>query len=133
MARDRQAGFTLFETIVALMVFAMIAGALQLCLAGGWKGVHLVRTEQTALTIAKAQLAAAGVESSLAEETVEGTTVDGFHWTRDIRRYIPADGDTREAAAVAGYWVSVSVSWRDGRLRPERSIELSTLKLGRGG
>ncbi len=49
--------------------------------------------------------------------TEEGTTEDGFHWTRDIRRYEPADGG-RETAAVAGYWVSVSVSWRDGRCAP---------------
>ena len=133
MARDRQAGFTLLETIVALMVFALVAAALQLCLAGGWKGVRLVRMEQTALMVAKAQLAAAGVESILTEGTAEGSTPDGFHWTRDIRRYEPVDGDGAEASAIAGYWVNVSVSWRVDPFRPERSVQLTTLKLGRGG
>ena len=90
MAKDRQAGFTLLETVVALMVFALVAGALQLCLAGGWKGVRSVRMEQAALIVAKAQLATAGVESSLVDGTEEGTTEAGFHWTRDIRRYEPA-------------------------------------------
>ncbi len=131
MGKDRQAGFTLLETVVALMVFALVAGALQLCLAGGWKGVRSVRMEVAALIVAKAQLATAGVESSLVDGTEEGTTEAGFHWTSDIRRYEPAGGG--ETAAIAGYWVSVTVSWRDSPMRPERSVELKTLKLGRGG
>lgn len=132
MTRDRQAGFTLLETIVALMVFAMVAGALQLCLAGGWKGVRIVRMEQAALSVAKEKLAAAGVDTTLIEGTDEGSVDDGFHWIRSIRRHVPAGSDGLETAALAGYWVSVSVTWQDGPLLAERSVELSTLKLGRG-
>ena len=30
---------------------------------------------------------------------------------------------------LAGYWVTVTVSWSEGVLRPARSLELRTLKL----
>ena len=118
---------------MALLVFALVAGALQLCIAGGWKGVRLVRMEEAALQIAKAQLAAAGVEGTLVEGSEEGTTPEGFTWTRDIRRHVSAEENSAAPAAIAGYWVSVSVRWTDGPRRSEKTIELRTLKIGRGG
>lgn len=132
MTGTRDAGFTLIETLVALAVFALVAGAVQLCLAGGWRGVGLVRTEQAALRLAKAQLAGVGIENELVEGTVAGETPEGFAWSRDIRRHDSRNADGTAPAAIAGYWVRVAVRWTDGPLRRERSVELSTLKLGRG-
>ena len=118
---------------MALLVFALVAGALQLCLAGGWKSVRLARMDEAALQVAKAQLATAGVESPLAEGAEEGATAEGFTWRRDIRRHVAAEESGATPAPIAGYWVTVSVSWADGPRRTGKSIELRTLKIGRGG
>lgn len=128
MKQSPQSGFTLLETIVAFLVFALVAGALQLCLSGGWRAVGIARYEQGALLVAQARLAEAGVSQPLVEGLEEGVSSDGFAWTRDVRVH----GGTRDApdAGPVGYWVSVRVSWREAGHRPERSVSLTTLKLG---
>ena len=131
MMRDKQAGFTLIETLVALVVFALVAAAVQQCLSGGWRGVRLVRMQTAALSVAKAELAAAGFETALVEGTQSGETADGFAWTRDVSRYQYHLRDDQEQTAAPGFWVTVSVRWREAPFRPERSLQLRTLKLGR--
>lgn len=131
MTHGPQSGFTLLETIVAFLVFALVAGALQLCLAGGWRAAGIARHELAALQVAEARLAEVGVERPLVEGIEVGVSADGFAWTRDVRARV----GTRDAAvpdtAAVGYWVSVTVSWQEIPYRPERSISLTTLKLGR--
>jgi general secretion pathway protein I len=146
-AHGEDAGFTLIETIVALVVLALVAAGLQLCLSGGWRSVRIVAQEQAALELAQAQLAVAGVEGALAESTAGGETESGFTWTRDMIRYVPPEGGAAvsafpeldrigaetsgEGRALAGYWVTVTVRWREGPRRPERAVVLSTMKIGR--
>lgn len=130
MTQSPQSGFTLLETIVAFLVFALVAGALQLCLAGGWRAVGIARHEQAALQVAKARLAEVGIDQPLVEGVEEGISSDGFAWTRDVRARV----GTRDAAVPdtvpVGFWVSVTVSWQDIPYRPDRSVSLTTLKLG---
>jgi general secretion pathway protein I len=134
MERKGEKGFTLLETLVALTVFALVAAGLQVCLSRGWSGIARVSKEKAALQLATSQLAAAGVESPLREGTVEGVTADGFAWSRDVSRYNPEDSDLlTDPNAMAGYWVRVGVSWQDGPRRPQRTLELSTLRIGRRG
>lgn len=123
------AGFTLIETLVAVMVFALAGAALQQSLAGGWRGVRLVRTQDAALRIAKSEIAAAGSQGDLVEGTVEGITQDGFAWSRAIRRRGGGQPGDLSPTGIDGYWVDVTVRWKEAPLRPERSIQLSTLKL----
>ncbi|MGQ0672221.1 MAG: type IV pilus modification PilV family protein [Hyphomicrobium sp.] len=132
MTKRGEAGFTLLETIVAFVVLALVASGLQLCLSGGWRSVRLVGQEEVALGIARAELAAAGIVEPLASGSSEGTTEDGYTWTREVRPLEPADERPGGAGALTGFWVDVTVSWREGPFRPLRSIALGTLKLGRG-
>ena len=127
----RQSGFTLIETLVALVVFALVAGAVQVCLSGGWRSVKTARMETAALRIAKVQLASAGLEKVLTDGIQFGETSDGFSWSRDVQRYSPPSRGGFEIGTLPAYWVTVSVHWRDGVLRPEREVVLRTLKLGR--
>ena len=128
---QRQSGFTLIETLVALVVFSLIAGAVQVCLSGGWRSIKTARMETEALRIAKSQLASAGLEEALTDGVQAGETTGGFTWSREVQRYNPAARGGFEIGTLPAYWVTVSVHWRDGVLRPEREVALRTLKLGR--
>lgn len=127
-----EAGFTLIETLVALAIFALAAGAFYQGLGLGFRGLRALRLDTAALTLAKAQLASAGVETPLAEGTSSGTSADGFQWTTDIRRYV-RDGVLDFKDETGAYWVTVRVDWREAPARRVQSLELKTVKLLGGG
>ena len=121
-------GFTLIETIVALIIFVACYVLIQQGLALGWRGVSTSQGELKALHIAEARLAAAGVESPLSEGQQTGSE-NGYSWVVDVRRQTPEfEGDRRARARPTGYWVAVEVSWRD-ETRRTRALELKSLKI----
>ena len=126
---DRDSGFTLMETIVALIIFVACYVLIQQVLAIGWRGVSASQGELAALHIAQTRLAAIGVESPLAEGQQSGSH-DGYEWVIDVRRQ-SADSESASRARTrpSGYWVAVEVSWRDVVTRRARSLQLRTLKL----
>jgi prepilin-type N-terminal cleavage/methylation domain-containing protein len=132
MESTRDSGFTLIETLVAFTVFALIAGAFQLCLSMGWRSVRSVALEEAAIELARSELSAAGFTTPLAAGVSEGTNGAGFTWTREILPHaIPGD-EFAEPGATRAFRILVSVRWQDGPLRPERAISLETIRLGTG-
>ena len=129
--RRSDAGFTLLEVIVALAIAAASIASLNQIYVLGWRGMRLAGLDQVAIEVAKNQLASAGVELPLIEGTTSGVSPEGVAWTSDIRPYVQPETTTLAplAAAPLAYWVSVHVTWREGPSRPERSIDLETLKL----
>src|SRR5262245_31710020 len=123
------AGFTLIETLVALVIF--VAGYLLVhqAVSVAWRGAQAAWTESAALRLAQSRLAASGVETRLEEGEQAGETADGFGWTVRTERHRPA-GPDGGPEKVAGYWVTVTVRWDGGVLRRARSLQLKTLKLG---
>jgi len=121
-------GFTLVETLVALIVFVACYLVVHEGLSLGRAGVRAARSEAAALQLAQARLAALGVEAPLADGQASGTTPDGYAWRVDVRR---RDGQGADAVQVplAAYWVTVEVTWSDGPLARRRSLQLATLKL----
>ena len=67
LAAGREDGFTLMETIVALIIFVACYVLIQQVLSLGWRGVSASQGELGALHVAQMRLAAAGVEAPLAE------------------------------------------------------------------
>ena len=126
---SRDYGFTLIETIVALVIFAGVFFALSGGMAGGWRGVRLARMDAAAAGLARAKLAAIGIESPLEDAQLTSGVTDGFDWRVDVQRY-PGSGADTGRAELAAYWVSIEVSWRENVLRPERVAQLKGLKLG---
>jgi len=123
-----EAGFTVIETLVALVIFVACYLLIHQSVSLGWRGVQVARTEAAALRLAQARLSAAGVDTELEEAQQSGHTAQGYSWTTRIRHYLPpsSDGDRPRLAA---YWVTVEVNWQQGALRRARSIRLATLKL----
>ena len=129
-AHPSDAGFTLMETIVAFVVFASVIVALERGTALGLRSIRLARIDEAALALARAKLAAVGLENPITEEGEESGVADGFTWRITARKYTPPDGITMPAG-VDDYWVTVTTSWQDPPSAPARTIELMTLKRGK--
>lgn len=124
-------GFTLIEVLVALIIF--VAGYLVVhqSVSLAWRGAQAAWAESAALRLAQSRLAAAGVETGLREGEQSGETPDGFTWTMRVERYHPPGTDDG-AQKIAGYWVTITVRWHGGVLRPARSLQLKTLRIAAG-
>lgn len=123
------AGFTLIETLVALVIFVACYLLIHQSVSLGWRGVQVAQTEATALRLAQARLASAGVDARLEEGQQTGQTPDGYSWSTQVQRYQQPGADGK-VSRLGGYWVTVEVSWREGPLRRTRSLQLATLRLG---
>lgn len=130
--RHKDAGFTLLEVIVALAIATASVASLYQIYTLGWRGVRLAAIDSAALEVAKNQLASAGLESPMVEGITSGLSPEGVSWTSEIRAYEPPGGGGFEATGPLAYWVNVKVVWREGPARPQRSIELQTIKLKSG-
>jgi general secretion pathway protein I len=123
----RDAGFSLIETLVALMVFTACYILVQESISGSWRLVRAAQSEEAALAVAQRQLALSGIETPLEEGSSTGVSDDGYAWAVDIRRYVPPG--EQAATPLLAYWVDVSVRWKESALRPERNLSLKTLRL----
>jgi general secretion pathway protein I len=133
---ERDGGFTLIEVLVSFAILVAAVSVLQGGFGGGWRGIRAADMETEALEIAKAKLAALGVETALEPGVTEGEAGDGFSWTSTIVQHeaapaIDANADTAADQVPRGYWTTVQVRWNDGRGRDARQISLTTLKIRR--
>jgi general secretion pathway protein I len=124
--REGERGFTLMETLVALVIFVACYLLIHQGLSLGWRGVRLAQSETTALQVAQGRLAAAGFDEPLSDGQRSGET-DGYAWTMDIRR--EDRGRATTPSQLTAFWVTVAVSWRDRSERHARSVQLTTMKL----
>lgn len=126
------AGFTLVESLVALAIFVAVISALYQGLSVGWRGLRRADAEEIALAMAQNKLASTGVETPLIASTQSGVAADGMVWQADIRAYASASEAAQSAPDLHGFWVTVTVRWKEGPRRPEQSLQLQTIKLRRG-
>lgn len=133
--RTREAGFTLVEALVAMAVFTLVVSAVYQGFTSSWRGLRRAESADLALSVAEARLASTGIETPLEASQQSGVSPEGIRWTADINPYVPpsiaSDAATAQRSAVAGYWVTVTVYWTDGPLRPGQSLQLKTVKLKR--
>jgi prepilin-type N-terminal cleavage/methylation domain-containing protein len=124
----RDEGFTLIETIVATAVFALLLSALYQGLTAGWRGIKKSNSEDAALSLLSQKLASAGVETPLEPSTASGTSADGVAWQSQVIPYVaPASGTI--SGLYQGFWVTVTVRWKNGQFSAEQKLQATTLKL----
>ena len=125
----RDAGFTLLEVLVALVIAALALGVLFEGAVEGIASVHLADRTSEALTRARSHLAALGHGIVLRTQTQEGDDGSGFTWSLRISPLesaplAAAGGDPQHAPHETLFDVRVSESW-NARNGP-RGVTLAT-------
>jgi prepilin-type N-terminal cleavage/methylation domain-containing protein len=125
-----QGGFTLMETIVALVVFSSVFVAMYQAMAGGSRSLRHANLDAAATTLALSRMASAGIETALKDGQEFSGTEDPFWWRVSVQRRADDFDDVAPLPKVAAFWVNVEVNWREGTLQTIRTIKFKTLKLG---
>lgn len=127
--RAQEAGFTLVEVLVALLILATaVVAALQL-FGGGLRLARAAGDHAEAALLASAMLAELA-PGPLEEGATEGE-VPPYRWTRRIAlepALVPVEPDSHEAVGLRLARVSVEVRWGQSR-----RVELVTLRAWRPG
>jgi len=125
-------GFTLIETLVALIIMIAAATILYRGLSGGLRASNAADMADAALLVARQRLAMAGIATPLTAGREQGAEGDVL-WQVDLRPYSVADqpGQAAQAAPLRAFWVTATVTWRDRPAARPRSLRLTTLKFGR--
>jgi general secretion pathway protein I len=147
MGARGEAGFTLVEMLVAFVIMAAMATMLYRGLSSGLGVAGIADGEEAALLVAKARLAAAGVESPLQAGEQDGSDGD-VSWHLALRPYVGQGGSSllsafelpslqslgqaqqQQPPPLQAFWATVTVSWRPPRGARRRSLSLTTIKLG---
>ncbi|MEM1153958.1 MAG: type II secretion system protein [Pseudomonadota bacterium] len=114
-ATDLQSGFSLLEMVVAIAILSLALGALYQAATGATRNVRAQEKYTYGVELARsllafhAQVPVGGVQQS-------GETQGGFLW-RVATQPIELNRSTLTSARL--HAIEVSVSWQDGRRRPE--------------
>jgi general secretion pathway protein I len=110
-----ESGFSLLEMMVAIAILGLALGALYQAASGATRNIRTDEKYAYGVELARSVLAdnarvpAAGVNRS-------GETEGGFVWQVTTRRI---ELDRTALASASLHDIVVSVSWQDGRRRPE--------------
>ncbi|MQP68100.1 hypothetical protein GE253_22540 [Niveispirillum sp. SYP-B3756] len=125
MRADRrgQAGFTLLEAMLALLLLALVLGPAYSLMSGGGRAARSVERRALAQSIAEAQFAALGVEQRLTPGDYPGHSGD-WRWTLRVTPRLDPPFDAAAARGMAAYRVEISVADAAGPV-----LSLATTKL----
>ena len=113
-SRD-EAGFSLLEMMVAMAILGLALGALYQAASGATRNVRADEKYAYGVELARSVLAA---NARVPAEGVNrsGETEGGFRWQVATRRI---ELERTALASASLHDIEVSVSWQDGRRRPE--------------
>lgn len=124
MRRRRDAGFTLLEVLVAMVILSVAVVTLIQLASQGLRLLRASGEHQDAVMLADRLLRTGDVSKEGVDRGEEGA----FHWERQAKAVVvPDDLAPAGGAAPRLLAVRVAVSWGKGR-----AVEAATLRLGQG-
>ena len=126
--RRRDDGFTLIETVAALIVLALGAGAFYRAMETGARGAQAVERDAVALALAQSRLEEAVALGPDPDLVRTGETSDGFAWNITFTPQETSQTATNASARLMR--IDVRVMWRDRPGLPTRDLVLTTVSPG---
>jgi general secretion pathway protein I len=120
----RNAGFTLLEVLVALLIFALAFGVLAQIFQTGLRQSATAEQMAAATMLARSRLARIGIDLPFEIGEVEEDAGNGFRLRTTIE---PAGLEVAEDDQLIALLVEVAVAW--GPIESERQVALTTLRL----
>lgn len=122
-ASTRQHGFTLLETIIALVILAISLGVIYQIFGSTLRNTRIAEEYAVAQVYAQSHLSQLGKTQSLAEGITQGRYNGTYRWELAVE----PQGNGESAFGIRKYKILLRVLWdNNGR---SRSIEIPTLRL----
>jgi general secretion pathway protein I len=124
--RQRCAGFSLLELVVAFAILALSLGALYQVFGSSARRALLAQEYMRAVELADAKLAEPGITAPLGPGFQSGEGADRFRWQRSVEFAAASPQPAQQGPLL--YRITVEVRWKSGDA--ERVVTLTTLRLG---
>jgi len=119
-------GFTLMETLVAMMILSVALVVILQLFSGGLKAGKLSENYTRAIFHAREKMEEILLAEELASEVLEGEFDDDFRWKAEIV-YIEPSEEEKTKMPLDTFNIRVEVLWNEGER--EKHFEISTLKI----
>lgn len=123
-------GFTLLELLVALMILAVLGGALVQSFSLGLRGARAVERHQIALALAQSYLDRLGRDLPLEEGELSGSLEGGFEWRASVLPYPVSAKAGPNRQQVDAYAVEVAVHWDESSAVALKTLRLAPARTG---
>jgi prepilin-type N-terminal cleavage/methylation domain-containing protein len=120
----RGRGFTLLEVLVALIIFALVFGAVAQVIQTALRQTESAGSAVQATLLARSLLARVGTELPLRPAVHDGQSEGGFRW----RLAVDEASDAIDGEGFVAYVIEARVAW--GPVEREQDITLTTLRIG---
>jgi len=120
-------GFTLIETMTAMIILAISLTTILQLFSGGLKSARLSDEYTHAIFHAKEKMEEILLSDKLADSEYDGKFEDGFKWAVRISLLQAEDDEQIKKSDTYLFNINVSVSWNDGSR--VRKFEISTIHI----
>ena len=124
--RNGTKGFTLIETLVAMMILSISVVVIFQLFSGGLRSARLSEDYVLAVFHAREKMEEILLAEKLGSDVLEGEFGDGFAWRAEILHLEPPE-DEKPKPPADMFDIKVEVSWLSGTI--EKHFEIRTLKI----
>jgi general secretion pathway protein I len=124
---DSNNGFTLMETLVAMMILSIALVIIFQQFSGALNAGHVSESYTRAVWHAREKMDELLLYDTLTEEVQEGDFGDGYRWRYRIEQ--PKSGSRLNLESVSDFVITVWVSWEQGR--NTKQLDISTLTIAK--
>ncbi|QTA84344.1 type IV pilus modification PilV family protein [Desulfonema magnum] len=123
-------GFTLIETLVAMMILSISLVIILQLFSGGLRSGKLSENYTRAIFHAREKMEETLLAKALEDEVTEGNFEDGFKWKSEIVYLAPEEKDgEKKKEPVDMFNITIEISWNEGRNK--KHFQISTLKIAK--